>query len=178
VQNYNKITAFIPSSFSRYSTKQTPIPPRRHDTSKRITIQFLRNFDLPEAVIFYGRECVFDGEKWKTGVRRLVQEAEDVGTASILISESCTVSELKDLCKDDSFKLCSSLEEGGEGKGLGYAPSPAALLDAIASVEIQPRGFGGSSGFGTKQAVGLSTFINEPFFSNIIHALSFSTGSA
>jgi len=36
--------------------------------------------------------------------------------------------------------------------GKSHSPSPAAVLDALSSITIKPRGFGGSSGFGTKQA--------------------------
>lgn len=36
------------------------------------------------------------------------------------------------------------------GEGIGYAPCPAALYDAVNTVKIVPRGFGGSSGFGVK----------------------------
>ena len=36
------------------------------------------------------------------------------------------------------------------GKGIGHAPCPAALYDAINSIMIEPKGFGGSAGFGVK----------------------------
>ena len=56
------------------------------------------------------------------------------------------------------FPLLSSTDNDGDKDyaqklGKGYNPSPAALLDAISSILISPRGFGGSSGFGTKHAV-------------------------
>jgi hypothetical protein len=39
-----------------------------------------------------------------------------------------------------------------QGKGVGHAPCPAALLDAIHTIKIEPKGFGGSSGFGVKHS--------------------------
>jgi hypothetical protein len=36
------------------------------------------------------------------------------------------------------------------GKGIGHAPCPAALYDAINSIMVDPKGFGGSAGFGVK----------------------------
>ena len=44
-------------------------------------------------------------------------------------------------------------EEESYGRGYGYAPSPAALIDAISSMVIHPRGFGGSSGFASSQHI-------------------------
>ena len=44
-------------------------------------------------------------------------------------------------------------EEESYGRGYGYAPSPAALIDAISSIVINPRGFGGSSGFASSQHI-------------------------
>mmetsp|Transcript_1803 Transcript_1803/g.3256 ORF Transcript_1803/g.3256 Transcript_1803/m.3256 type:complete len:363 (+) Transcript_1803:320-1408(+) len=37
------------------------------------------------------------------------------------------------------------------GRGIGYAPCPGALYDAIHTITIEPKGFGGSSGFGVKK---------------------------
>lgn len=37
------------------------------------------------------------------------------------------------------------------GKGVGHAPCPAALYDALHTIVIEPKGFGGSSGFGVKK---------------------------
>ena len=38
-------------------------------------------------------------------------------------------------------------------QSIGRSPSPAFLLDSLRSVHIDPRGFGGSSGFGRGQWV-------------------------
>jgi hypothetical protein len=37
------------------------------------------------------------------------------------------------------------------GEGIGHAPCPGALYDAINTITIEPKGFGGSSGFGVKK---------------------------
>eukprot|EP00957_Ditylum_brightwellii_P067632 5133685-Ditylum_brightwellii.AAC.1 len=37
-----------------------------------------------------------------------------------------------------------------QGK-IGISPNPASVIDSLNSVTIQPRGFGGSSGFGTQK---------------------------
>lgn len=46
----------------------------------------------------------------------------------------------------DTSSLSSSV-----GKGIGHAPCPGALYDAIQTITIEPKGFGGSSGFGVKK---------------------------
>jgi len=138
----------------------------------------LRNFDLPEAIVFYGTDSVLDrdggGASARPGAARLLAECAEVGTVAILLSETMRVGEMEDLvgtaedlspfASDGTLRLRSSLEDAtfppealeedprlplGRG-GTGRAPSPAALLDAFLSVVVKPRGFGGSSGFGTK----------------------------
>lgn len=131
----------------------------------KLTRRRLRNFDQPEAIIFYGTNSFISSENMelKPGVKRLLKEAKEDGTKSILLSESHRVSELETLLNpillkenNDILQLRSSKEFKGKdcyiSEGLGHCPSPGALLDSIASVKIEPRGFGGSSGFGTKYA--------------------------
>jgi hypothetical protein len=170
----------------------------------------LRNFDLPEALIFYGLDTVVDNilassdstiaininnnkPSVRPGVLRLMKESEEIKTPIIILSEHYTMDEISSILHDadetfqtlnekNSLHYRSSLEEfivdynkifqnNGDGnmendndeefydyaptfqgKGIGHAPSPAALMDAIHTIWIEPRGFGGSAGFGTKYA--------------------------
>eukprot|EP00568_Trieres_chinensis_P007846 CAMPEP_0183302832 /NCGR_PEP_ID=MMETSP0160_2-20130417/8479_1 /TAXON_ID=2839 ORGANISM="Odontella Sinensis, Strain Grunow 1884" /NCGR_SAMPLE_ID=MMETSP0160_2 /ASSEMBLY_ACC=CAM_ASM_000250 /LENGTH=382 /DNA_ID=CAMNT_0025465649 /DNA_START=108 /DNA_END=1256 /DNA_ORIENTATION=+ len=143
----------------------------------------LRNFDLPEAVVFYGSDVAIDRGTMtaaapapRPGVVRLLDECAEVGTAAIVLTETIHASELEGMLRsaeamgrrleDGTLAVRSSLDVDcvefppeadddrlpfGRG-GIGHAPSPAALLDALSSVCVEPRGFGGSSGFGTKAA--------------------------
>ena len=54
--------------------------------------------------------------------------------------------------EDDEEEDYSDRPPTFQGNGVGYAPCPAALLDAIHTMLIEPRGFGGSSGFGIKHS--------------------------
>ena len=138
------------------------------------TLTMLRNFDLPEAIIFYGMDTfvvpasITNKEKTllQPGVERLLKEAQEIDTSVILLSESKTEVQIQEFLQQQPFydsisafnlQIRSSLDMLDPskflGRGMGHAPCPAALLDAISSVEIHPKGFGGSSGFGTKQAV-------------------------
>jgi hypothetical protein len=178
----------------------------------------LRNFDLPETLIFYGIDTILDIDidtnmdietskntkidiesskkaKIRPGVIRLMKESKDIGTPIIILSEHLKMEELSSILhassngNDNFFSSLydekvlhyrSSLEEfvmnydellksssdsntdeneyeyeyepTFQGKGIGYAPSPAALIDAVNTLLIEPRGFGGSSGFGVKHA--------------------------
>ena len=166
----------------------------------------LRNFDLPEALIFYGLDTIIDtaiisssgetnehggnGPKVRPGVLRLMKESKEINTPIIVLSEHFTMDEISARLnsadeiftemniEDKILHYRSSLEEyvvnydqifqdnkysedsseeyeyppTFQGKGFGHAPSPAALMDAVNSIRIQPRGFGGSSGFGVKYA--------------------------
>jgi hypothetical protein len=190
----------------------------------KLTTCWLRNFDLPEAVVFYGTDVLLEqtinqegeveGEgntytyQFQKGVRRVLDEACETGTAIVWLSEAHSVAEMqkiltssqdKDLSDglqldmrphsdgEDSGMTTSSdgrpklylrsslnlplqswqsnpLNEQEEDQqlsstypideriGLCHSPSPAALLDTLSSITIHPQGFGGSSGFGSKQA--------------------------
>jgi hypothetical protein len=141
------------------------------------TTNMLRNIDLPECIVFYGMETVVieDEFEFQPGFVRFLQEALDIETATLLLSEHKTSLQMKSVllecCNFDSQKfsspplsmleLRSSLELPTVMDqtsnlllvGKGYSPSPAALLDTISSVMIEPKGFGGSGGFGIKHAV-------------------------
>ena len=169
----------------------------------RSTLLKLRNFDIPEALIFYGLDTVLDrvGEgsagdeehklTVRPGVLRLMKESKDIKTPIIILSEHLKMDEISKLLNSVDANFESFTEEGNDkilhirssleeyivdydvlfattreddgnddyeypptfsGKGVGYAPSPATLMDAIHTIWIEPRGFGGSSGFGVKYA--------------------------
>ena len=221
-------------SRSRSSSRSTRITTT---SSNRKTRLYLRNFDLPEALIFYGIDTILNTNNYEScttsststitnanellesltnnnnndddgstkqklelrpGVLRLMKESQEINTPMIILSEHLTMEQIQnllddgcnnnalmDLIKDDILHIRSSLEEykvdytklqyenGSDGndndnddndqleyeypstfigEGFGHAPSPAALIDAIHSIFINPRGFGGSSGFGVKYA--------------------------
>jgi hypothetical protein len=141
-------------------------------TSRRM----VRNIDLPEALIFYGADMVLvqqrdngagDSESdcasssssaslsLQPGVRALLKECRDIETPAIVIVEQ------KDPYHpqiDDLETLLSKIKT----KGLLFhihqatqeAPNPRDVWEAIHNdvATIQPKGFGGSSGFGRKLA--------------------------
>lgn len=127
---------------------------RRGCSTSELTM--IRNIDLPEALVFYGTNTVFHNpdNSIRPGVTKLMTEAKELGTVCILLSESMDSKVLKDRVEQSDLSgqnliVRSSLEIDD---GIGYSPSPLALLESITSVMIEPRGFGGSSGFGTKMA--------------------------
>lgn len=176
----------------------------------------VRNIDLPEAVVFYGLEsflepprqeetdegCVCNATfSLRPGVKRLLNECEEVGTASLLLSEDAdeegglklmfqeaweraigpggkgskiqmngdNLASIHFRCLNYEFSLQPANKDGDDIirdyadvdeytefynlQASGRSPSPAFLLDSLRSVRINPRGFGGSSGFGRGQWV-------------------------
>eukprot|EP00563_Minutocellus_polymorphus_P014045 CAMPEP_0181052698 /NCGR_PEP_ID=MMETSP1070-20121207/17727_1 /TAXON_ID=265543 /ORGANISM="Minutocellus polymorphus, Strain NH13" /LENGTH=333 /DNA_ID=CAMNT_0023131805 /DNA_START=199 /DNA_END=1200 /DNA_ORIENTATION=+ len=114
----------------------------------------------------------------RPGVTRLLTECAEVGTPALLLSEHMRTddlsamllstdddSELSAFLQDGTLVVKSSLEECTFPLGHPYfdeqpyelyglsnhAPSPGFLLDAIETIAMIPKGFGGSSGFGIKQ---------------------------
>lgn len=178
-------------------------------------MRMVRNVDLPEALVFYGMESIFDppivsthendsaadvGVEYvvtlRPGVARILDECREVGTAALILSESNILEEeeLKDYfamawinsctdsasqarlqklmdgsipvvsfrCINSPFTLPASVVDDDEGmesaetqfynlRSTGRSPSPAFLLDSLQSIHIDPRGFGGSSGFARGQ---------------------------
>ena len=122
------------------------------------SLSMVRNIDLPECLIFYGRNTVFSSKEEyhsgaiKSGLDNLLRQAEEVGTVCILLSESKSVPDLQEIIDHSSIskyvRAQSSLDMG-DAISFG-SPSPLGLLGAIDTVTISPRGFGGSSGFGRK----------------------------
>jgi len=182
------------------------------------TLDMVRNIDLPEAIVFYGLESLmqpplledFDAGgvrkvafSLRPGVKRLLNECKEVGTASLLLSEDAdeedglkliiqeawervvgprdmgskvlvngdNLANIHIRCLNYEFSLPPGNEVGDDTindyadaldeydvdtefynlHASGRSPSPAFLLDSLRSVRIDPRGFGGSSGFGRGQ---------------------------
>ena len=195
---------------SRGNRSSSLIKTRNENTCTRRgrnNLSMLRNFDLPEALVFYGYDTVIHRHrhahsgtetetKTKTdavvrpGVLRLLEEAKEMDIPTFILSEHYTMDELSNavesveplfrsfseknvvhyrssleefIVKDDSnnAKDCDDDDDDDDddesyipnrfiGKGIGHAPCPAALYDAVNTITIEPRGFGGSSGFGVK----------------------------
>ena len=177
----------------------------RHDCLQ--TRQMVRNIDLPECVVFYGLSSLMEPPRLeeinegfihkirfslREGVKRLLNECKEVGTASLLLSEDeedglelmfqkaweraidsdgkgskVLINSIHFRCLNSEFPLppendvseADALDEYDEHiefynlQSRGRSPSPAFLLDCLRSVRIDPRGFGGSSGFSRGQWV-------------------------
>lgn len=179
----------------------------RHRSSTLLCM--VRNVDLPETIVFYGIESIMEppsatsnNKEWRMqrllrpGVKRLLEECNEVGTALLLLSEDIDDDDddnnrlasifREAYCNDDddttqcnnnvharclnynfaTHTLLANSEAGynnhsGDNydeslifynlQANGRSPSPAFLLDSLNSVQINPRGYGGHSGFGRGQ---------------------------
>lgn len=133
--------------FANSFTKNLPIQqPSYWKPSARIrkspaSCQMVRNIDMVEALIFYGTNSIYEnkGERiFLPGVADLIEECMRDETSVIAILD-------KDQDKIDNENIYFRTETSP-------APNPYDLWEAIHSIEIQPKGFGGSSGFGRKAA--------------------------
>lgn len=121
----------------------------------------VRNIDLPEAVILYGRDVMVDpavplaaDTTARVGLCALLQECHDVQTAVIVMWETERDGAVN---AARAFLRAALVEESVAGPCHVVAqsqppPNPYDLLSAVESITIQPRAFGGSSGFGSKAA--------------------------
>lgn len=181
--------------------------PHDHRHRSSTLLCMVRNVDLPEAIVFYGIESIMEPSATtannkecsiqrllRPGVKRLLEECNEVGTASLLLSEDINdddynnrlVSIFREAYNNDddtvhcsnnihvrclnhtflTHTLLANNEAGynnhsddNDDESLifynlqanGRSPSPAFLLDSLNSVQINPRGFGGHSGFGRGQ---------------------------
>lgn len=112
-----------------------------HPNHVRCSLQLnmVRNIDLPEALVFYGTHCLqHDDGTLLPGVASLIAECKELQTPVLVISTNDNDS----ITHDDVIVT----------SGSPPPPNPRALYEAVTSQTIQPRGFGGSSGFGRKAA--------------------------
>lgn len=112
----------------------------------------VRNIDLVEALIFYGRESILvqddSSPTFLPGVQSLLEECDRDDTAVIAILEGIDNDDNKSI--RELFAKQSSIHTFPM---TSPAPNPKDLWTAIHTIPpIQPKGFGGSSGFGTKAA--------------------------
>jgi hypothetical protein len=102
----------------------------------------VRNIDLVEALIFYGEDSLFQGDgELLSGVKYLVDECQRDETVVLAILPPSAQNRHPALPKAIHVHL-----------EMQAPPNPRDLWEAIHSVEVHPKGFGGSSGFGTKAA--------------------------
>lgn len=128
----------------------------------------VRNIDLVECLIFYGQDSILlqehdDGADSKfsllPGVESLVDECQRDSTAVVALleepgDESSSSPSSKDIAPSPAHnylsKHCRSIHTYSITRP---PPNPKDIWNAIHSIPpIQPKGFGGSSGFGTKAA--------------------------
>lgn len=98
-------------------------------------LSMVRNVDLAECLVFYGDNVLDESDE---GLQSLLHECKDTDTALISISN------VKDHTQMAAFPDVTFRPPTRE------APNPRDLWQAIQSVIIQPRPFGGSAGFGSK----------------------------
>jgi hypothetical protein len=114
--------------------------------SSCVQLKMVRNIDLPEAIVFYGLHSIIDtkDDNPLPGVESLLKECQEIQAASILLTTNNeeTGESLKNLEELYNLKVFFDTEH--------LPPNPRALFHAIESTAISPKGFGGSSGFGTK----------------------------
>jgi beta-phosphoglucomutase-like phosphatase (HAD superfamily) len=130
-------------ALQKHRTHRPPSQPRR--------LWMVRNIDLPEALIFYGVSAVVDyssGEP-RDGLEAILRECAEIETATVLLvtrrqDEEILAKTMRPAAATSSFTAVRWQQEP--------APNPADLLGCIDSITVQPRPFGGSSGFGSKPA--------------------------
>ncbi|KAL3940610.1 MAG: hypothetical protein SGBAC_004894 [Bacillariaceae sp.] len=108
-------------------------------------LYMVRNIDLVEAIIFYGKDSLFqdDGGNLEllAGVDNLVSECirDETGILAILPAS----------CSQSISIVPKEITIHNE---IQTPPNPRDLWTAIHTIQVQPKGFGGSSGFGRKAA--------------------------
>ena len=104
----------------------------------------VRNIDLPECIIFYGREAYRTED---SGFKSLMTECEETDTAVVLIDDQSSFDSDGQGSENDKFNEPSIVQIFP----LQHSPpNPHDILRILESTTIQPRPFGGSAGFGQK----------------------------
>jgi beta-phosphoglucomutase-like phosphatase (HAD superfamily) len=142
---YDSCTGFCCRLGSSISQGQERIV--KHGRAQYPSLLMVRNIDLPEALIFYGLSSAVDdstGEP-RDGLEAILLECAEIKTAAVLLvqeHEDTTI--LTRIRRPASFTAIKRQQVP--------APNPFDLLDCVQSITVQPRPFGGSSGFGSKPA--------------------------
>ena len=119
---------------------------KRASTRTGKQLRMVRNIDLAEAIIFYGKESLFvDDNNFQPGVDNLLHECTRDETAVIAILEDYVIEEQENLLSKSGNMI--HLHEQTQAP-----PNPKDLWESIHDIVVQPKGFGGSSGFGMKAA--------------------------
>jgi hypothetical protein len=117
-----------------------------------VTCLRVRNIDLPEVVIVYGTTVLQYDPK---GFRVLFDDCHSVETIVVgLFSEETKRDERDGLHAADPLET-TYVDFPSYGMQFSMTvtpPDPGDLLRILESLQIQPRGFGGSSGFGMRPA--------------------------
>lgn len=157
------VNSFILTNNFRRPSSFLPVRWRRcHNRGMQITrVRMVRNIDMVEVLIFYGTNSMFyppDHNKndndndnnnnhnrkmsFLPGVENLIDECKRDETAVLAILDNkndVMISAESNSNDVVIFKAKTSLP-----------PNPRDVWDAIHSIVVQPNGFGGSSGFGSK----------------------------
>ena len=113
--------------------------PRWDSTNPHGIRSMVRNVDLPEVIVFYGIDSILDQEQGilKKGISQLLQDCHEIKTPVLVLSDTTPTTNLP--CPVHMTTR--------------PAPNPFDLFHLLdQNILVQPRGFGGSSGFGRQQA--------------------------
>ncbi|GAX22521.1 hypothetical protein FisN_14Hh143 [Fistulifera solaris] len=109
----------------------------------------VRNIDLPEALILYGSPIIWNDARssWRSGLHELVEQcrADDAAVIMLVEDDSTTQDSIQQILTFPSGDLQVVLTE------TQLPPNPTDLLRALEALTIQPKAFGGSSGFARRQ---------------------------
>jgi len=132
----------VADSFTNdFSRQQSCWNPRGKIRNSPTLFKMVRNIDMVEALVFYGTNSIYqdsDKSMFLPGVENLIEECKRDDTSVIAILD-------KNTKKNGNENIVFRQETSP-------APNPRDLWEAIHSIEVQPKGFGGSSGFGRKAA--------------------------
>jgi hypothetical protein len=129
--------------------------PRIGSARRRVPVPalFVRNIDLPEAIIFYDVFCDHHGTENNEDWRPLLKQCGECGTAAIVIGGDDgdgggggDAAERRDGTSGAAPGVVADLVTLAVQRSV-LPPNPKDLLGALDRIVIQPRPFGGSSGF-------------------------------
>lgn len=125
----------------------------RCDSHLRLNMM-VRNIDLPEVIILYGTDLCFDESqtKLRNGLKSLLDECDETNTAVVVLTNK----DVSSLSNETTISLLDTLLPKHKlilYQQTVFPPDPTDLIQCIHSIQIQPRSFGGSSGFARSQLI-------------------------
>lgn len=122
------------------------------DTTK-IRCHMVRNIDLPEAIVLYGSDVIWTRPgTLREGLLTLIRDSQTDGAAILYIGDDKeSVQEVQRGLSKHTKRGAASVTVVKPSNMAPPAPNPHDLLVALETVTIQPRAFGGSSGFAKGQ---------------------------